>query len=161
MPYSSKRMITSAKCVLFSLQQRKQDPMRIITPIKQCSQPPVTVTPFSTSVSIDPDGILPKDVQAKFTTIMQKFDNVFSPHLTGYNSNAGPFEAHVNIAPVQPPQRKGRVPQYSRNQLTTLQQHFNELEAQGVFRKPEDVGISVEYLNPSFLVKRRIMEVFV
>ena len=112
------------------------------------------MTPFSSSVSIDPDGILPKDIQAKFTAIVQKFDDVFSPHLTGYNGNAGPFEAHVNIGPVQPPQRKGRVPQYSRNQLTILQQHFNELEAQGVFRKPEDVGISVEYLNPSFLVKK-------
>lgn len=56
--------------------------------------------------------------------------------------------------PVQPPQRKGRVPQYSRNQLIELQQQFDELENIGVFKRPEDIGASVEYLNPSFLVKK-------
>ncbi|CAC5378809.1 unnamed protein product [Mytilus coruscus] len=56
------------------------------------------------------------------------------------------------MGPVQSPQRKGRVPQYSRNQLVELQQKFNELEAFGVFKRPEDIG--VEYVNPSFLVKK-------
>ena len=58
------------------------------------------------------------------------------------------------MGPVQPPQRKGRVPQYSRNQLVELQQKFDELEAIGVFKRPEDIGVSVEYVNPSFLVKK-------
>ncbi|CAC5396858.1 unnamed protein product [Mytilus coruscus] len=58
------------------------------------------------------------------------------------------------MGPVQPPQRKGRMPQYSKNNLVELQNKFDELECKGVFRKPEDVGISVEYINPSFLVKR-------
>lgn len=31
---------------------------------------------------------------------------------------------------------------------------FNELENIGVFKRPEDLGISVEYINPSFLVKK-------
>jgi hypothetical protein len=35
-----------------------------------------------------------------------------------------------------------------------LQQKFDELEELGVFKRPEDVGIAVEYLNPSFLVKK-------
>ena len=35
-----------------------------------------------------------------------------------------------------------------------LQQTFDELEQLGVFKHPEDVGVSVEYLNPSFLVKK-------
>ncbi|VDH95913.1 Hypothetical predicted protein [Mytilus galloprovincialis] len=58
------------------------------------------------------------------------------------------------MGPVQPPQRKGRMPQYSKNNLVELQNKFDELECKGVFRKPEDVGISVEYINPSFLVKK-------
>ena len=53
-----------------------------------------------------------------------------------------------------PPQRKGRVPQYSRDKLVELQQKFDELEEQGVFRRPEDVSVTAEYLNPSFLVKK-------
>lgn len=59
----------------------------------------------------------------------------------------GILEAKVN-SPVQPPQRKGRVPQYSNNQLDILQQNF------GVLKRPEDVGITVEYVNPSFLIKK-------
>ena len=57
----------------------------------------------------------------------------------------------MNIGPVMPPQRKGRLPQYPPNQLELLQAQFNELKAIGVFKKPEDFGITVEYLNPSFL----------
>ena len=57
--------------------------------------------------------------------------------------------------PVQPPQRKGRLPQYARNQLVELQNKFDELETMGVFVRPEDVPVNVEYLNPSFLIKKR------
>ena len=32
----------------------------------------------------------------------------------------------------------------------------NDLEKQGVFQKPEDVGVTVEYLNLSFLVKKPV-----
>ena len=58
------------------------------------------------------------------------------------------------MGPVEPPQRKGRLPQYARGKLVELQQKFDDLEEMGVFKRPEDVGISVEYLNPSFLVKK-------
>ncbi len=58
------------------------------------------------------------------------------------------------MGPVQPPQRKGRLPQYSRNKLIELQNKFDELERQGVFQRPEDIGITIEYLNPSFLVTK-------
>jgi len=36
-----------------------------------------------------------------------------------------------------------------------LQNKFDELESMGVFVRPEDVPVSVEYLNPTFLVKKR------
>ena len=60
----------------------------------------------------------------------------------------------MNMGPVQPPQRKDRMPQYSKDKLVELQNKFDELEYKGVFRRPEDLGLSVEYINPSFLVKK-------
>ena len=42
-----------------------------------------------------------------------------------------------------------------RDQLDLLQNKFDELEAQGIFHRPEDLKVVVEYLNPSFLVKKR------
>ena len=107
---------------------------------------PKSPLPFSSSVSIDPDNILSEDLRVKLRQLLQTYDRVFNPDISGYNGAAGPIQASVNIGPVQPPQRKGRVPQYSRNQLVELQAE--------VFRRPEDLGITVEYLNPSFLVKK-------
>ena len=59
------------------------------------------------------------------------------------------------MGPTQTPQRKGKVPQYSRDRLVELQQRFDDLEDQGVFKRPEDLGITAEYLNPSFLVNKQ------
>ena len=66
----------------------------------------------------------------------------------------GPFEAKVNMGPVEPPQRKDRLPRYTRNKLVDLQNKFDESEKLRVFKWPEDINVSVEYLYPSFLVKK-------
>jgi hypothetical protein len=68
---------------------------------------------------------------------------------------AGPIEGVVNMGPIQPPQRKGRMPQNARGQLEQLQTNFDELEQTGVFQRPEDLNVVAEYLNPSFLVKKK------
>ena len=78
----------------------------------------------------------------------------FDPSFSGYNGYSGPIKAIVNMGPVEPPQRKGEVPQYSINKLHELQVKCDELEKLGVLRKPEDISITPEYLNPSFLVKK-------
>ena len=119
-----------------------------------CPSPPFKSGHHSESVQLDPDNILPPQAKQGFRDILHKFDDVFDPVIMGYNGAVGPFEAHVNMGPVQPPQRKGRVPQYARDRLVELQTKFDELEKVGVFKKPEDIGVNVEYLNPSFLVKK-------
>ena len=111
-------------------------------------------TKHSANVCLDPANLLPRDVRAKFSSLLDEYDHVFDPKIKGYNGSVGPFEARVNMGPVEPPQRKGRLPQYARNQLLELQHKFDELEALGVFRRPEDINIAVEYLNPSFLIKK-------
>lgn len=78
----------------------------------------------------------------------------FSPIAHGYNRQERPFQARVNNWPVMSPQRKGQLPQYSRGQLELRHGQFNELESMEVFQKPEDVGVTVKYLNLSFLVKK-------
>ena len=58
------------------------------------------------------------------------------------------------MGPVKLPQQKGRLPQYARDKLVELQEKFDHLEQLGAFQRPEDGGITVEYVNPSFLVKK-------
>ena len=95
--------------------------------------------------------MLPEAVRNKFHEVLRRFDDVFDPKIVGYNDAAGPMEAIVNMSPVEPPQRKGRVPQYSHDKLVGLEAQFDELEQSRVFRWPEDVGITVEHLNRHFL----------
>ena len=116
---------------------------------------PKSSGPFSSTVSVDPDNSLPEDTHLQFQQLLLKYDRIFDCDISsGYNGAAGPIQATVNIGPVQPPWRKGRVPQYSCNQLSELQAKFDQLEQAKVFHRPEDIGITMEYLNPLFLVKK-------
>ena len=92
-------------------------------------------------------------MHSEFSRLVKEYDDVFDKNISGYNSAAGPFEAVVNMA-VQDPQRKGRLPQYAPNKLFEIQHKFDELESLGIFQAPENLGITVEYLNPSFLIKK-------
>ncbi|MCG7876681.1 MAG: RNase H-like domain-containing protein [Candidatus Thiodiazotropha endolucinida] len=105
-------------------------------------------------VKVDPDNILSTDIRSRFQCVLQDYDGVFNPQIAKYNGAFGSFEATINMGPTQPPQRKGKVPQYSRDKLVELQQRFDDLESQGVFQRPEELGITAEYLNPSFLVTK-------
>ena len=106
---------------------------------------------------MDPSGLISPYKKTAFTSLLKEFQTVFDQNIVGYNGAAGPIEGVVNMGPVEPPlpQRKGHVPQNSRDQLDLLQTKFDELESQGVFSHPEDLKVVVEYLNPSFLVKKK------
>jgi hypothetical protein len=93
-------------------------------------------------------------MHSEFSRLVKEYDDVFDKNISGYNSAAGPFEAVVNMGPVRAPQRKGRLPQYAPNKLFEIQHKFDELESLGIFQAPENLGITVEYLNPSFLIKK-------
>ena len=108
----------------------------------------------STSIQVDPHRVLPEVVRANFQSLLSEYDSVFDPHFPGYNGSTGPYQAKVNMGPVEPPQWNGRLPQYARDKLVELQEKFDHPEQLGVFQH-QDVGITVEYVNPSFLVKSR------
>jgi hypothetical protein len=110
--------------------------------------------PYSDNIALDPDCTLDEDDLQAFKTMNSKYDDVFNPSVGRYNGASGPMQAVVNIGPTLPPQRKGRMPHYCRDKLIELQQKFDDLEDAGVFAKPEDVGVNVEYLNLSFLVQK-------
>ena len=124
------------------------------TTSRAASPSPAICKPFSPRVVVDPDGCLDQDTRDKFIALNLEFDDVFNPSISKYNGASSKIEAVVNIGPTLPPQCKGRLPQYNKNTLEELQDKFDELEAAGVFAKPEQVNVHVEYLNTSFLVKK-------
>ena len=114
---------------------------------------PKSSLPFSSSVSIDPDYILPEDLRVKFRQLLQTCDRIIDPDMIGYNGCWSQSSVREHW-PCTAPSTKSRVPYYSRNQFVELQTQFDELEQAQVFRRPENLDITVEYLNPSFLVKK-------
>jgi len=65
---------------------------------------------------MDPDGILSHSEKASFASLLKEFQVVFDPRVPVYNGATGSSEGIVNMGPVEPSQRKGRV-QYSPDQL--------------------------------------------
>ena len=118
----------------------------------QVHQSETPAQPHSTNVQVDPDNILTQAERDRFTDIHRGHDVVFNPRISKYNSHSGNIEAVVNMGPTLPPQRKARLPHYNRDMMLKLQDKFDALESVGVFARPEDIGVHVEYLNLSFLV---------
>ena len=58
------------------------------------------------------------------------------------------------MGPVEPPTQKGKLPFYNQTNLQQLQEEADKLEKLGVLAKPEDVGVNVKFVSPSFLVKK-------
>ena len=108
----------------------------------------------SASVQVNPDKILSASDEAKFRQLLKTYDHVFSPVTSTYNGKFGECFVEVNMGKNLPPQRKGRVPFYGRDNLQLLQQKFDDLEKIGVFSRPQDIGVTVENTNPSFLVNK-------
>ena len=71
----------------------------------------------SESVKLDPDNILNVTIKQDFKDILVHYDNVFQPNFKGYNGSMGNYKCHINMGHVLPPQRKGSLPQYSRDKL--------------------------------------------
>ena len=121
----------------------------IFSAICEPSNPPI-------NVSVDPAGILLSSQQCTMLKeTNEKFKIVFDPSIGCYNGTSGTFVHKVNMSSSLPPQRRGRIPMYSRNNLELLQMKFDELYQQGVFIRPEDAGITAEYVSPSFLVSKQ------
>ena len=132
---------------------------QLVSPNEIVSSPPTFATlpdPPITQVKVivDPAGNLSPKQQTMIISTNDKYKEVFSASIGCYNGKSGTFLHKVNMSSSLPPQRRGRIPMYSRNNLELLQMKFDELYKQGVFVKPEDAGITAEYVSPSFLISK-------
>jgi len=121
---------------------------------KAKAKAPTPFTNFTDGIKVNPDNILDDSITKAFHQLHERFNSVFNPNFGVYNHAFGHFEAKVNMGPVKPPQRKGRLPFYNREKLVLLQEHFDKWDDLNVLVDPSSVDVSIEYLNPSFLVKK-------
>lgn len=110
---------------------------------------------FSDSVRVDPSNQLSEEMKIKFQSVNRKYDDTFNPKIGCYNGASGHFEARVHMGKTEPPQRKGRMPKYSHGDKNILQDKMDNLEDQNVLSTAEKVDIDIEYLNLSFLMRKK------
>ena len=121
---------------------------------KSVITPSDLLPPFSKNVIVDPNDQLSSEWKEKFKSLNNHFDSVFEPVIGKYNDASGRLRARITFGPVLPPTQKLHAPCYGKDNLKILQDKFDELEAQGVFARPEDVGVVVQHVSPSFLVRK-------
>ena len=110
------------------------------------------VTNFSNTMSVHPDKQLSKSDQERHRNLRQQFDRVFNPG--AYNDYSDCIRTKLNLGPVKPPPRKGKLPFHDQSNLRLPQKETDKLEALGVFAKREDVRVDVVYVSSSFVVKK-------
>ena len=110
--------------------------------------------PHSSGIIVDPNKQLSVEWRNEFKDLHLSFDSVFESTIGRYNDASGRVRSRINIGNSKPPTRKIRLPNYAKDSLDALQEKFDELERQGVFARPEDVGVQVEHVSPSFLVAK-------
>lgn len=115
------------------------------------TEPPVC---HSDTIRLDPDNILQETDRQRFRVLHTTHDSVFNTKFGGYNGAAGKFEARINMGPVLASQRKRILSQYFKDKIQILHEKCDGLEELKVLRRPEDVNINVEYVHPSFLLKK-------
>ena len=113
---------------------------------------PTQARPFSSDIVFGTK--LSDSEKLRFEKLHLEFDDVFQPVIGKYNDFSGKVRARVNIGDTKPPAKKLHAPNYDKKNLELLQDKFDELDSQGVFVRPEDVGVVVEHVSPSFLVRK-------
>ena len=107
-------------------------------------------------IKVDPSNLLPPEIRQQFSDTCKEFEEVFGSDLPKYNRIFGKVEAVINIPNTLPPSaRLKEVPWYPKSLLTELQQTFDELEGKGAMARPQDIGVNLEAMSPSFLVKKK------
>ena len=123
--------------------------------LAQSLRKPCKSTNFTQDVKLNPDKLLGKEDESSFQRMLTMYNKVFDPLVGRYNGKSGNCQVEVNMGVNLPVQRKGRVPFYGKGDLTELQDKFDHLVEQGIMSRPQDIGVSVENINPSFLVKKQ------
>ena len=114
----------------------------------------IKIESYSKSVKLNPDKVLNVEESKAFSAVLEEYDEVFNPKISRYNGKSGKCFVEVNMGNTLPPQHKGRIPFYGRSNLQELQDKLDELTEKGVFARPQDLGITVENISPSFLVRK-------
>ena len=74
--------------------------------------------PCSELIKLNPDNVLTHQYHQKFRKLLNDYSDVFNTSIGVYNGYFGPFEATVNMGPVEPPQGNLERVEYHNTRVT-------------------------------------------
>ena len=105
-------------------------------------------------ISIDPDSILTDEWKQRFKKICEEFSQVITPRPGKYNGFYGNIDNSINFSSTPPPSIKAHLPKYSYDMMKIMGEKMDKLEEWGVLVKPEDIGVTPEFILPSMLMPK-------
>ena len=113
--------------------------------------------PDSQTINLIKMGDTTPEIKHTLDSAHIKYKKVFGKDLTGgYNGHFGRHTCHLNWASEQRPEAK-KIPiaNYNHELKGVLQEVCDELTQQGVLKIPQEHGIKVQAVCPSFLRRKR------
>ena len=110
--------------------------------------------PDISKIKVDPQGQMPEEMRAKFHSVNERFKHIFTSTPGRYTGYYGDCDTSLQF--TQPPVQTRKVAQanYDPEKKLKLAQKMDELIAAGILMRPEQVGVSAEFISPSLLVPK-------
>ena len=117
--------------------------------------PPTPDTKYLKDIQIDPDKALSQEWREKFSSVCEQLLDVFNPLPGCYNNARGRVDNSINWAGAAPPPTlKARIPTYSYDMKKRMAKLMDDLEAWGVLKTPEEMGVVPANVAPSMMVPK-------
>ena len=112
------------------------------------------VTPDISEIQVDPQKQLSSETRKKFHIINKKYESIFTPTPGRYSGYYGDVDTSINFTEPPIQTRKVSQPNYNYDQKLKLAQKMDELIQAGILMKPEEVGVTAEFISPCLLVPK-------
>ena len=132
-----------------------QDPIQFDQSLYPKPKPSIGVSEVA-KICCDPDNQLTKTEQDLFTEINHRYSSIFSSKLGRYNGSLGNLNARIilNNDAIDPPSFPCKKIIQTEKLEDMKQDIMDQMEADGILVRPEDVGVTLTHVHPSFLVPK-------
>ena len=105
-------------------------------------------------ISLDPDNILQSQERQLFKDINEKYADVFVSKPGKYNGVLGNLDAQLVMGNTEPPSFPCKKIVQSEKLDDIKQQIMDQMEADGLLARPEDLDVQVTHVHESYLVPK-------
>ena len=107
-------------------------------------------------VNLDPDNQLSDQDRKLFNAINKKYSGIFSSKLGKYNGSLGNLDAQLvlNNSNIDPPSFPCKRIVQSEKLDDMMQDIMDQMEADGILARPEDVGVQLSHVHQSYMLPK-------